>query len=227
VTRALTEDQPSLSAKRKGQSEFRKILTRSAEIAHNQGVRSLAQQTLEKIKNRDLRIIEPKHDLEMAKFYSNFISPGTLCFDVGANVGNRGKIFLGLGARVVAIEPQGQCVNVLRRLYGKNKNLTLVEGALGANEGQGEIKIGDEIILSSMSPEWINAVRRSGRFSRCRWDTTTIIEITTLDKMIDQYGVPSFVKINVEGFEYEVVKGLSRPVKALSLEFTPEFNAST
>jgi FkbM family methyltransferase len=163
----------------------------------------------------------------MAQFYSNFVSPGTLCFDVGANVGNRVKIFLSLGARVVAVEPQEQCVKVLRHLYGKNRRLALVKKALGAKEGQAEIKISNANTISSMSPEWINAVRKSGRFSNYGWDTVAIVEVTTLDRLIEQYGIPSFVKIDVEGFEYEVVKGLSRPVKALSLEFTPEFIEST
>jgi hypothetical protein len=51
--------------------------------------------------------------------------------------------------------------------------------------------------------------------------------MTTLDKLIEQFGIPSFIKIDVEGFEYEVIKGLSKPVKALSLEFTPEIIEST
>ena len=35
------------------------------------------------------------------------------------------------------------------------------------------------------------------------------------------------MKIDVEGFEYEVLKGSSRPVLYISFEFTPEFIAST
>jgi FkbM family methyltransferase len=168
-----------------------------------------------------------KHDQEMMEFYSNFISPGALCFDVGANVGNRVKIFLSLGARVVAIEPQEQCVKVLRNLYGENRRLTLVEKALGARQGQAEIKVANDDVISSMSPEWINAVRKSGRFSNYRWDAGRTVDVTTLDRLIEEYGIPAFVKIDVEGFEYEVVKGLSSSVKALSLEFTPEFLDST
>jgi hypothetical protein len=46
--------------------------------------------------------------------------------------------------------------------------------------------------------------------------------VTTLDALIERYGEPAFVKIDVEGFELEVLKGLSRRVPALSFEFTPE-----
>ena len=48
------------------------------------------------------------------------------------------------------------------------------------------------------------------------------MEITTLDQLIAQHGLPDFIKVDVEGFELEVVQGLSRPVKLISLEWTPE-----
>src|SRR5208282_4078227 len=168
-----------------------------------------------------------EHDQEMSEFYSHFVSCNALCFDVGANVGNRVKILLSLGARVVAVEPQEQCVKDLRKLYGKNGRLTLVQKALGAEEGRACFFLNNVNVISSMSIEWIDAVRRSSRFPGCSWDAVSVVDVTTLDKMIKQYGIPSFVKIDVEGFEYEVLKGLSQPVKALSLEFTPGFIQST
>jgi hypothetical protein len=76
--------------------------------------------------------------------------------------------------------------------------------------------------LSSMSAEWIRAIQDSGRFSAYRWDRKTTVPVTTLDRLIDRYGEPSFIKIDVEGYEYEVVKGLSKAVRALSLEFAAE-----
>ena len=81
--------------------------------------------------------------------------------------------------------------------------------------------------ISSLSPEWIESVKKSGRFSEFSWDKKQAVQMTTLDRLIEQYGSPSFIKIDVEGFEYQVIKGLSQPVKTLSLEFTPEFIEST
>jgi hypothetical protein len=46
------------------------------------------------------------------------------------------------------------------------------------------------------------------------------VPITTLDAMIARHGVPSFIKVDVEGLEAEVLAGLSRPIAALSFEFT-------
>jgi len=167
------------------------------------------------------------HDQEMLEFYSQFLSAGDVCFDVGANVGNRTKIFLELGAEVIAVEPQDRCVRYLRACYGSNPGLIVVQKAVGESEGDAEIMISNASTISSLSREWIEAVKKSGRFSKYRWDTRQLVPMTTLDRLIEQYGAPAFIKIDVEGFEYQVLKGLSRPVKALSLEFTPELMAST
>lgn len=49
----------------------------------------------------------------------------------------------------------------------------------------------------------------------------------TLDQLVADYGEPKFIKIDVEGFESEVLSGLSRTVPALSIEWTPEFPENT
>ncbi len=47
--------------------------------------------------------------------------------------------------------------------------------------------------------------------------------MTTLDRLIAHYGIPAFCKIDVEGFEEEVLQGLSKKIPCLSFEFTKEF----
>jgi len=167
------------------------------------------------------------HDQEMANFYSQFLAPGDVCFDVGANFGNRAKIFLRLGATVVAVEPQNKCVRVLKSMYGENNRLIIIQKALGALEGSAELMISRASTISSLSQEWVDAVKRSGRFSEYSWDKKKIVNVTTLNKLIAEHGVPSFIKIDVEGFEYEVIKGLSQPVITICFEFTPELIETT
>lgn len=167
------------------------------------------------------------NDQKMLEFYSQFIPNGQLCFDVGANIGNRVKIFLRLQANVIAIEPQSECVKILKQVFGENIHLRIIDSGLGEHEGEAELMISDSSTISSMSPEWIASVKQSGRFSEYNWNKRKQVPLTTLDRLIEQYGTPDFVKIDVEGFEYQVIRGLSQPLSMISLEFVPEYIAST
>ena len=155
-------------------------------------------------------------------FYRQFLSPGDLCFDVGANMGGKTAIFLGLGARVIAVEPQSDCAGFLRVHYGRHPNCVIVEKALGAREGTATMYLNDANVLSTLSTEWIQRMGESGRFQGLNWGRQIAVPLTSLDRLIEQYGVPAFCKIDVEGYEYQVLQGLSRPLSALSFEFAEE-----
>jgi FkbM family methyltransferase len=158
----------------------------------------------------------------MLAFYGQFIKSGDQVFDVGANIGNRTDVFLSLGARVVAVEPQPLCLKHLRRRFGKNPRVSLVDKALGAQAGRTEMHVSDADMISSLSADWIAKVRASGRFGGHRWDKTVTVDVTTLDALIQEFGSPVFCKIDVEGYEFEVLRGLSRSLAMISFEFTPE-----
>ncbi|GFO55060.1 hypothetical protein GMSM_20670 [Geomonas sp. Red276] len=168
-----------------------------------------------------------QEDDHMMEFYRQFVNPGDTVFDVGANLGNRTKVFLKLGAKVVAVEPQKRCGDFLEQTFGTNPNFRLVRKALGPKPGQAEINICPESTVTSLSQQWIEAVKESGRFGGYQWDRKEVIQMDTLDNLIASHGSPAFMKIDVEGFEYEVLSGLSRPVKAMSLEFIPEYLENT
>ncbi len=59
-------------------------------------------------------------------------------------------------------------------------------------------------------------------FARVRWDASESVEVTTLDALIRTHGTPRFIKIDVEGYEAEVLAGLSRPVGLIAIEALPE-----
>lgn len=160
-------------------------------------------------------------------FYKQFIRPGDLCFDIGANIGDKTKIFLELGARVIAVEPQIHCVETMKKLYAQHPHFILVENALGAKEGTTEMYINDSHVLSTLSHEWIEKMNESKRFGNLQWNNKTTILLTTLDHLISKYGMPKFCKIDVEGYEHKVLQGLSRPLPALSFEFASEYIEGT
>lgn len=150
-------------------------------------------------------------------FYSIFIKPGDLCFDIGANMGNRIGPLLKIGARVVAVEPQEKCIKTLRFKFGDR--IEIVKKGVDATEGMRTFHISNETTISSFSEDWIRAVK-AGRFQAYDWETTVEMSMTTLDALIGSHGLPAFIKIDVEGFEPEVLKGLSQPVRMISFEYT-------
>jgi len=150
-------------------------------------------------------------------FYSSFIKKGDLCFDVGANLGNRIEPLLQIEAKVIAIEPQKSCYDYLNNKYGKR--IILITKGLSDSEEVKKFYISNVSPLSSFSEEWINAVKEK-RFKKYNWKKVVEIQMTTLDKLIIEYGVPVFIKIDVEGYELEVIKGLTTPVNLISFEYT-------
>jgi hypothetical protein len=72
-----------------------------------------------------------------------------------------------------------------------------------------------------MSPDWIESVTADRSFARVRWDRSVEVEVATLDDLIAKHGSPAFCKIDVEGFEVDVLAGLTRPLRALSFEYLP------
>lgn len=155
-------------------------------------------------------------------FYRQFVSKGSLCFDIGANIGQKIEFFLKLGARVIAVEPQPACFSFLKRIYGRNKNVVLVPKAVDSVSGvTKDIYICEANALSSMNTDWIQ------KAGKVRWDyqwaAPDKVETITLDNLIMRFGVPTFANIDVEGFELNVVKGLTRKIPCLSLEISPFF----
>lgn len=147
------------------------------------------------------------------------IKPGSLVFDIGAHKGEQTAHYLQAGARVVAIEPQGGLANALRFRYPDNPLLVVVAKACGAQVGKIDLYSTAVSWLATCCPvKW-----RTGRFFGYFWNNKNSVEMTTLDALIDEFGMPDFIKIDVEGYEREVLSGLTQAVPELCYEFTIEF----
>lgn len=156
--------------------------------------------------------------LKRKLFYSQFLKKGDLYFDVGANYGNRIQPVIDIGLKIIAIEPQSKCINYLKKRYG-NK-ITIVPKGLGSKEEVKTMFISNTSTISSFSQDWITSTKESGRFNQYEWNEERQIDMTTLDNLIDEFGLPRFIKIDVEGYELEVLKGLTKPVQMISFEYT-------
>jgi FkbM family methyltransferase len=164
---------------------------------------------------------DPAQEAAMDAFYARFVSPGDLVFDVGSHVGDRIGSFRRLGARVVAVEPQPACARAIRAIYGGDDQVTLVEAVCGAEPGSARLRVNSaNPTVSTASPEFVRAARDAGGWEDQVWDTEIEVPAVTLDRLVAEYGEPVFAKIDVEGFEDAVLAGLSRPLPALSFEFT-------
>ena len=157
----------------------------------------------------------------MPGFLDQLVSFDDLVFDVGAHIGDKTQQYLHRGARVICIEPQPSCCEKLRSRF-RNDSRAVIE-QVGIAQEPGSLKLlicSSSPAISTFSLEWKEDSRHADR--GYKWDASITVPVVTLDSLIQKHGIPQFCKIDVENFEYEVLKSLSQPIPNLSIEFHVE-----
>ena len=163
----------------------------------------------------------PLRQRRLRRLYGRFVGAGDLVFDIGAHAGNRVRAFAALGCQVVALEPQPDFARLLRARFGRSQ-VVVVEAAVADASGRRSLSVSERTpTVTTLATEWRDARAEDPDFARVRWNRRIEIDATTLDRLIEQFGVPAFIKIDVEGSEPAVLAGLGRPVRALSFEYLP------
>lgn len=141
-------------------------------------------------------------------FYRELLNPGDLCFDVGCHLGRKTKALLACGARVIGVEPEPTAQRMLGLEFARSDRFELVPKGVAAAAGTMTLHRASTLSMTSFRSDWPSEPIDS-----------VDVPVTTLDRLIQQYGRPAYCKIDVEGFELEVFKGLSTAIPLISFEF--------
>lgn len=137
------------------------------------------------------------YEFDKQRFMAKTVKPGTVFFDIGANVGFYtllASTLVGDEGKVFAFEPFPKCINLLKKHLKMNavQNVTLFETAVSDRIGKASFQEGPSDSMGHLS------------------ETGTVaVEMVSLDDLFFKgvLPLPQYMKIDVEGAEFSVLQG--------------------
>ncbi|HEY2582756.1 MAG TPA: FkbM family methyltransferase [Mucilaginibacter sp.] len=149
------------------------------------------------------------HEFNDMGFLLHFLRPNDTFFDIGANVGSFTLLASGVcRAKSIAIEPVPSTFNVLSKnieLNSLHEKVYLINSGAGGKQGK---------LTFSSNQDTTNHVTTEDE--KKKLDTIEVSMITIDSLLIDSQ--PNLIKIDVEGFETEVLNGMGDTLSGPSLK---------
>lgn len=165
---------------------------------------------------------------EEPDFYKKILkihpSKNNLIFDVGANIGSKSIIFSKLARKVVSFEPSERLFGLLQKKF-ENTNVIIYNYALGNKVSTSDLYIVENNeAYNSLNKKHIEITATSRNIATLDTVKRQEVKVEIIEHFINEFGIPKYIKIDVEGYEYEVVRGLETTVPIISFEANlPEF----
>ena len=144
----------------------------------------------------------------------------SLCFDIGANVGDTVQWFLDNNyTNIVAVEPGAGAFSQLFNKFHNDPRVFMHYLALSNQPGPIQFWDCSFSGTSTAHAKWMTESRFAGKF---QWYPNTKNAII-LDELIELHGLPHFLKVDVEGYELNIFKGLTYSgIKTIAFEWAEE-----
>lgn len=141
-----------------------------------------------------------------------------ILFDVGANRGDAVIAGINKGYKVIALEPGPRVFSELVKNFIYDKNVIPLKFAVSDKDEEIiEFYEADEDGLSSINKDWLTADDMPYKDKSFRTIQANTITIDTLAKI---YGNPDLIKIDVEGAEWSVFRGITKKYGMITFEWT-------
>ncbi len=141
-----------------------------------------------------------------------------ILFDIGANRGCYSVANFSKYDKFVLVDANKELCNFLKQRFLNRPNF-IIEQKIVSKDKTDVFYISNSDVLSTCDTQWVNNSRFTNTHS---FTKTTGNESITIDELVEKYGVPEYIKIDVEGYELNVLKSMSKKYCPIGFEWAEE-----